>query len=296
MKTSITQRSALTALALSVCAFAASAAFAAERVTTSDKLTKTTTTQSAQLPIKKAGRTQSPDGLIIGGSNTTVLPVGPLIEIAPYGTMYIYGTEHDDEVDIDVSDFGPSLTLNVTVTDLETGENDYRILVVASGINEIVVHTYGGDDHVSMYDLGTPVAIPMDVDAGAGDDIVEGGNGPDILFGGPGNDLVVGKRGADFVFGDGGLDEGPDGNDQLAGCMFNNFAAPFSEHQYVWYDNAPDYLEGGGAADDFYIPVQWMLTWPSYSWNYVFEDTIADMNMIEGDLVVASVAATEEAP
>jgi Ca2+-binding RTX toxin-like protein len=89
-----------------------------------------------------------------------------------------------------------------------------------------------GDDTISA---GTLSALAqLSVDAGDGNDIVNGGNGADTLGGGPGNDTIDGNQGVDAVFlgagtdtarwdpGDGSdLVEGEEGDDLL---LFNGSA------------------------------------------------------------------------
>ncbi|HET6550128.1 MAG TPA: calcium-binding protein [Solirubrobacter sp.] len=74
----------------------------------------------------------------------------------------------------------------------------------------------GGDDSLTT---APDVAIPLDVDAGAGNDVIQGGAASDSIDGGDGNDLVqVRENVADFVRGGPGADTATvDAIDAVAG-------------------------------------------------------------------------------
>jgi len=67
----------------------------------------------------------------------------------------------------------------------------------------LVINTGAGDDTVNASALLT-TGVSLNVDAGAGNDQIQGGAGADVLSGGAGNDVIDGNRGNDTAFmGDG---------------------------------------------------------------------------------------------
>jgi uncharacterized delta-60 repeat protein len=134
-----------------------------------------------------------------------------------------------------------------------------------SRVKRIAVFTYGGDDTITIHD-GVKGAY---VDAGGGNDTINGGRGDDALLGGGGkdkiygfdgndtllggasNDYLLGGAGKDDLFGQGGIDtlSGAGGNDRLFG------------------GSASDFCNGGNGSDaaaqsdeDTYDSVETMLT------------------------------------
>lgn len=87
-----------------------------------------------------------------------------------------------------------------------------RTTCAPTGVTRILLDAGDGDDTVSIN-----VSIPARVNAGAGDDTVNGGPAGDRLVGGDGNDQLHGNDGDDSISGDGGVDfpDGGPGNDRL---------------------------------------------------------------------------------
>jgi Ca2+-binding RTX toxin-like protein len=93
----------------------------------------------------------------------------------------------------------------------------------------LVINTGAGDDTVNATALLT-TGVSLNVDAGAGNDQIQGGAGADVLSGGAGNDVIDGNRGNDTAFmGDGDdlfvWDPG-DGSDTIDG------QAGFDTHEF----------------------------------------------------------------
>ena len=93
----------------------------------------------------------------------------------------------------------------------------------------LVINTGAGDDIVNATALLT-TGVSLSVDAGAGNDQIQGGAGADVLSGGAGNDVIDGNRGNDTAFmGDGNdlfvWDPG-DGSDTIDG------QAGFDTHEF----------------------------------------------------------------
>jgi uncharacterized delta-60 repeat protein len=142
---------------------------------------------------------------------------------------------------------------------------DFAKSFAPSRVKRIAIFTYGGDDTITIHD-GVKGAY---VDAGEGEDTINGGRGDDALLGGGGkdkvygfdgndtllggasNDYLLGGAGKDDLFGQGGIDtlSGAGGNDRLFGGA------------------AADFCNGGNGADaaaqsdeDTYDSVETMLT------------------------------------
>jgi len=81
---------------------------------------------------------------------------------------------------------------------------------VFSGVNVIVVDSRGGNDDIrigsNIRDTGGTL-IGVTVNAGTGNDRVEGSDGDDDIEGGLGNDFIWGRGGDDEVSGGGGHDD-----------------------------------------------------------------------------------------
>jgi VCBS repeat-containing protein len=127
------------------------------------------------------------------------------------------GTTATDQFSYTVTD-GHGLTSTATVTVTVTGIADG--IVVDAGNGNDVVNGTGGEDRLSGGN-GNDILYGLD-----GHDFLSGGNGNDSLYGGTGNDVLHGDNGDDWL--DGGA-----GNDVLAG------------------GNGNDTLTGGAGADEF---------------------------------------------
>ena len=73
---------------------------------------------------------------------------------------------------------------------------------VAGITGRVVVFGFAGNDSINL----ASARIATRVDAGDGNDIVQGGSAADIIFGGNGADLLIGGLGADTISGDAGND------------------------------------------------------------------------------------------
>jgi Ca2+-binding RTX toxin-like protein len=104
-----------------------------------------------------------------------------------------------------------------TVTGLPA---DLRITNADAGTDALRVNTGAGNDVVNASTM-LATGVVLTVDAGAGNDQIQGGAGADVIFGGAGNDTIDGNRGNDTAFmGDGNdlfvWDPG-DGSDVIEG-------------------------------------------------------------------------------
>ena len=84
-----------------------------------------------------------------------------------------------------------------------------------ASVDRFVVFGLGGNDRISAIGFNKPVEL----DGGAGHDILWGGNAADILRGGEGDDFLYGLDGHDVLLGEAGRDYlfGGNGNDMLDG-------------------------------------------------------------------------------
>lgn len=175
-----------------------------------------------------------------------------------------------DGKQISVEEHGPDggLTTSSSRCSREVDDKFIRVECPASGIEEIVVSTGGGNDWVVVgRDLpdsrgdrnncsGSKIGVELDVDLGEGNDIAElgasddrvrGQGGRDLLMACAGDDLVVGGRQNDDLSGDRGNDRlrGQGASDRLVGCSYDP-----DDVNYPRDENGDDDLDGG-ADDDF---------------------------------------------
>jgi thermolabile hemolysin len=108
----------------------------------------------------------------------------------------------------------------------------------ASAIDRFVVFGLGGNDVISAISLNKAVEL----DGGAGHDVLLGGRAADILRGGAGNDFLYGLDGHDVLLGEAGRDYlfGGNGNDTLDGGAGDD---------YLFGQAGDDWLIGGVGLD-----------------------------------------------
>ncbi|MEB3181542.1 MAG: calcium-binding protein [Nostocaceae cyanobacterium] len=101
------------------------------------------------------------------------------------------------------------------------------------------------------------------IEAGAGDDNINGNGGYDVLFGGDGNDninggsltdYINGGAGNDRINGNGGNDSllGKEGNDTIAGGSGNDYIDGGSDNDTIYGNGGNDTLVGGAGDDAIY--------------------------------------------
>ena len=101
------------------------------------------------------------------------------------------------------------------------------------------------------------------INAGDGDDTVEGGTGIDFIYGGNGNDVIDGKDGVNVIFGEDGNDKlydgadgsylnGGEGNDELYGGNGSNVLIGGAGNDIIYDGSDASYLEGGSGNDFLY--------------------------------------------
>lgn len=181
------------------------------------------------------------------------------------GVLLITGSEKADKIIISAgTGFGSVVVRGVG-----------RRAVTISGVDEIVINSRGGNDDIrigsNIFDTGGAL-ISVTVNAGNGNDRVEGGDGDDDISGGLGNDNLRGRggndeisggggndncsgdAGDDVVFGDGGRDvlRGGDDDDSLSGGADRDTLFGDSGDDALDGDEGRDRLFGGLGNDDDY--------------------------------------------
>jgi Ca2+-binding RTX toxin-like protein len=110
--------------------------------------------------------------------------------------LVLTGTAAADQVTVD---FTTSGTVGV---DLGHGVRNFDVRTFRG----VSVDLGSADDDFRALSGGALADLPIDVDAGAGDDRVLGGAANDTILGGSGEDFLLGGAGSDVVFGDNGAD------------------------------------------------------------------------------------------
>jgi Ca2+-binding RTX toxin-like protein len=100
--------------------------------------------------------------------------------------------------------------------------------IPAAGVDRILAILCEGDDHLN---ISGRITLPTIIDAGAGNDHVNGGGGSDIILGGPDDDHLHGGEGRDILIGGDGIDRivGGPGQDIMTGDRIQDSSAPNEE-------------------------------------------------------------------
>ena len=137
---------------------------------------------------------------------------------------------------------------------------------VKYGVNAIVVDARGGNDDIrigsNIRDTGGTL-IGVTVNAGNGNDRVEGGDGDDDINGGLGNDKIRGRSGDDEISGGGGNDDcrgdagldvvfGDAGRDVLRGGDDDDSLSGGSDRDTLFGDRGDDSLDGDEGRDKLF--------------------------------------------
>jgi Ca2+-binding RTX toxin-like protein len=129
----------------------------------------------------------------------------------------VSATHQGDPAEVRIVDAADSISIG-SGTGCAPDDIDFGVICPAPG--KLVVNLGGGDDFFTDDTaLGDPLAFPVAVNGGAGNDEFDGGGGADALTGGPGDDNVLGDGGSDVLQGDDGADtlDGGADHDQLDG-------------------------------------------------------------------------------
>ena len=181
-----------------------------ERYITEERLS------DAELAALAASLGIAQQGSTAGGSSSAA-PLGDpiLADVDDSGTLRInagkfaaaaIAGETDPDADHNITVWADAL--NIYIND---GTNTYSVLI-NDGTREVNRIVYVGGDGNETIDVSgmNNANIIVDIDGGAGNDVIIGGAGNDILVGGAGNDTITGGGGFDTLI-------GGTGNDILAG-------------------------------------------------------------------------------
>ena len=118
-----------------------------------------------------------------------------------------------------------------------------------AAVTKIVVNSLAGSDEIRIKDGG--ISKPTELNAGDGNDRVEGSAGADVINGGAGHDRLEGRGGNDTINGGLGNDEirGGSGNDILRGDAGNDRIEGDSGNDQLFGGDGDDDLKGGTGAD-----------------------------------------------
>jgi VCBS repeat-containing protein len=116
-----------------------------------------------------------------------------------------------------------------------------------------ITDTHGLTSTATVQVTVTGIADGVRIDAGNGNDVVNGTGGEDLLSGGNGNDVMHGLGGHDRISGDNGDDVlfGDDGNDILLGGNGNDSLYGGNGDDRLEGGKGNDSLSGGAGADSF---------------------------------------------
>ncbi|MDX1926571.1 MAG: dockerin type I domain-containing protein [Pirellulaceae bacterium] len=161
------------------------------------------------------------------------------------------GTGGFDRVQVDGTEGPDTVTSNATTVTLG------GLVTIGTGIDQLDINTFGGNDNVDL-DLAVP-GLAKFINVGGGNDIVNllglavdpadptiyGGDGDDFIIGSPNPDSIFGGTGNDILVGAGGVDQiyGEEGNDILGN--------PSAVANGVADDAGNDFLHGGADSDLF---------------------------------------------
>lgn len=156
------------------------------------------------------------------------------------GVLTITGTPGDDRITLSRTKDGKLVVTEKNIVHKPNGsgsvETSDRTNFRLAGVARLVVRTLDGRDTVSLAGSKVrPLAIPADVDGGAGADFVTGGSANDTLAGGDGDDRLTGGAGDDRLLGGAGKDR-----------LYGNAGADLLDGGY---DNDRFYADDGAGTD-----------------------------------------------
>ena len=143
-----------------------------------------------------------------------------------------------------------TISLSLSGSSIVATRNGASMTFAATSVTSIEIYGDLGDDVIT---IGFGL-VGCYVNAGAGNDTVQGGDerdsitagaGKDVVRGGPGDDKITGNQGPDQLFGEGGKDRlyGGDGDDMLDGG---------THYDRLWGEAGANTLLGQGGDDVLY--------------------------------------------
>ena len=136
---------------------------------------------------------------------------------------------------------GDAAALRMIVRAAQTDED-----VAVAGVEQAIVNGQGSGDAINASGVAPflgPLSIPLEVNAGAGTDIVNGGSVGDTLRGDPDADTIFGHGGADTIL-------GGTGNDDLLGGQGADTIDGGADTDTIFGGTEGDVISGGTGSDD----------------------------------------------
>lgn len=140
---------------------------------------------------------------------------------------------------------------SIVLTDPVTGQQTILHHVIGPGYEIVRIEGTDGNDIIEVHVDGPSITY---VDAGAGDDIVEGSPERDIILGGSGDDIINGNEGDDWINGGTGEDtiHGNGGLDLIYGGDDNDALHGDEDGDAVYGGKGDDTLNGHGGDDELF--------------------------------------------
>ncbi|NQZ14677.1 MAG: hypothetical protein HRT94_07635, partial [Alphaproteobacteria bacterium] len=140
---------------------------------------------------------------------------------------------------------------NIVLTDPVTGEETVVHHVIGPGYEIVRIEGTDGNDIIEVIVDGPSISY---VNAGAGDDVIEGSEQDDILVGGAGDDTINGNGGNDWLHGGTGDDnlDGGAGEDLIVGGMQNDYLIGGDDNDHIYGNHGDDILMGMAGQDFLY--------------------------------------------
>jgi len=139
----------------------------------------------------------------------------------------------------------------LTVTDPVTGEETVFRYLIGPGYEIVRIEGTDGNDIINVTVDGAAISY---VDAGSGNDIINGSDERDVIFGGTGDDTINGNAGDDWLNGGAGNDtiNGNNGLDLIVGGDDNDILTGGNNGDYIYGGFGADTLTGGAGTDYLY--------------------------------------------
>ena len=178
----------------------------------------------------------------------------------------VFVTHPNDPAFVRIVDAAAGDGVNLATAPAGCVPDDINFGLVCPTPSRVVLNLGGGADSFSDDTAGgTPIAVPLELNGGAGNDQFDGGAGADVLNGGPGDDTLHGDGGNDVLRGEDGADaveggadgddlDGGIGNDRLTGGAGNDLVRGGDgddalDYRPLFVLDGADVFDGGAGYD-----------------------------------------------
>jgi Ca2+-binding RTX toxin-like protein len=178
----------------------------------------------------------------------------------------VFVTHPNDPAFVHIVDAAAGDGVNLATAPAGCVPDDISFGLVCPTPTRLVLNLGGGADSFSDdTNSGTPIAVPLELNGGAGNDQFDGGGAADLLMGGPGDDTLVGDGGNDVLRGEDGADtveggadaddlDGGVGNDRLTGGAGNDLVRGGDgddelDYRPLFVLDGADVFDGGAGYD-----------------------------------------------